>query len=132
MSRFLDITLPHPHRALRPNGRAHWAMKARKTKEARFRAWLMVHNAVWDADALLEPRFYTLTWYYKGALPDADNCLASCKAYLDGAAAAFGVDDRSWECAGITRVHDKTRAGELVLEFTEEIREMLPDEEGGV
>lgn len=119
---FLEICLPHPHRALRPNGgRAHWAVKARKTKEAKFKAWLLVHNAVWDAEAPVKPRFYTLTWYYKGMLPDADNCLASCKAYLDGAASAFGVDDRSWECAGIARVHNKKRAGELVFRFTEEI-----------
>lgn len=116
MSRFLDICLPHPHRALRPNGRAHWAVRARRTKEAKFRAWLKVRSAGPDA-AALNPVRYAVTWYFKGAVPDADNCLASCKAYLDGAAQAFGVDDRAWECAGIHRVHDKVRAGELVIHF---------------
>ena len=117
MSRFLDITLPLPHRALRPNGRAHWAEKARKTKAAKSRARLMVLNALANAAEPLHPVRYAVTWFFKGAVPDADNCLASCKAYLDGAAAAFGVDDRVWECAGIHRVHDKARAGELVLRF---------------
>jgi crossover junction endodeoxyribonuclease RusA len=28
--------------------------------------------------------------------PDADNCVASCKAYLDGIADAMRVDDRAF------------------------------------
>lgn len=123
----LEICLPHPPRALRPNGRAHWAEKARKTKAARFRAWLLVHNAVVDAVEPWYPTRYAVMWFFKGVVPDADNCLAACKAYLDGAAVAFGVDDRAWECAGINRVHDKARAGELVLRFS-----APAGEEGGV
>ena len=47
-----------------------------------------------------------MIWYFKGNKPDADNCLARCKAYLAGACKAMGIDDRPLDCAGIDRVHD--------------------------
>ena len=51
------------------------------------------------------------------AILDADNCLARCKAYLDGACKALGIDDRTLDCAGIERIHDLGRAGQVEIVF---------------
>lgn len=117
MSDTLSIMLPHPPSALRPNGRVHWAAKARAVKDARTLAKMVTLSMVMRT-VLFVPRSYALTWYYKGSAPDADNCLAACKAYLDGCCAAFKIDDRHLECTGIHRVHSKEYAGELELVFT--------------
>lgn len=65
----------------------------------------------------MQPTHYRVIWFYKGNKPDADNCLARCKAYLDGACKALGIDDRTLDCAGIDRVHDLTRAGQVEIVF---------------
>lgn len=118
------VRLPHPAKELRPNGRAHWAAKARAVKKARFVAKVMMHEALaWHVEgpAVSGVRGirYELKWFYKGAVPDADNCLAACKAYLDGCCDALGVNDRELECHGIERVHDKEKAGQVEIFFME-------------
>lgn len=65
----------------------------------------------------MQPTHYRVIWFYKGNKPDADNCLARCKAYLDGACKALGIDDRTLDCAGIDRVHDLERAGQVEIVF---------------
>lgn len=117
----LQVELPHPPGELRPNGRVHWAAKARAVKNARTSARQMALARM--QNLRLErflPGSYTLVWFYKGIAPDADNCLAACKAYLDGCCDTFGVDDRCLECAGIHRVHDNRHAGSVVLTFVGE------------
>ena len=90
------ISLPYPHKSLWPNGRAHWAAKAKETKlhrawgYAAMKAALPVcfkHNGERIAIRL------TVSARTRGQLPDKDNCLAASKAYLDGIAQALGVDD---------------------------------------
>lgn len=115
------VDLPHPPRELRPNGRVHWAAKARAVRHARAAAMQMALARMLrlHLERFL-PGSYTLHWYYKGIAPDADNCLASCKAYLDGCCDAFGVDDRQLECMGIHRVYSKEFAGYVSLVFSRE------------
>lgn len=117
----LTVTLPHPAKALRPNiaVRMHWGAKANARAKARSEA----RNATQDAlnTAKLPPDFtptgYTLTWYYKGVKPDADNCLAACKGYLDGICDTLGINDRDLDVHGIYRIHSKEQAKTLTLTF---------------
>lgn len=115
----LVVALEHPAVELRPNGRAHWAVRAREVKRARRIAKLKALAALKcerPADGAVVR--YSIAWFFKGAMPDADNCLASCKAYLDGVADALKVDDRVMECTGIKRVRDKFAAKTVIIHVT--------------
>jgi len=94
------IELPFPAKPLWPNGRAHWAVKARETKK---------HRA-WAYGATLQKRLppppgrvnVSLTIHPKTAHAiDADNAVASCKAYLDGIAQALGVNDSTFNAPSV-------------------------------
>lgn len=114
----ITVCLPHPAKELRPNGRAHWAAKARAVKAARMEARLRVLSALGGEPLEWDPARYDVTWFYKGACPDADNCLAACKAYLDGCCDALGVNDRALDCAGIHRVKDREQEGTVLIRFS--------------
>lgn len=120
----LTITLPHTPRCLSPNAKAPLTQRGAivagyKKTAAKSRA----RNIAWGrtCEALngrrMLPTHYRVVWFYKGNKPDADNCLARCKAYLDGACKALGIDDRTLDCAGIDRVHDLDRAGKVEIVF---------------
>lgn len=120
----LTITLPHTPRELSPNAKAPLTQRGaqvagyKKTaakRRARTMAWAATLEALGGCKTT--PTHYRVTWYYKGNKPDADNCLARCKAYLDGACKAMGIDDRTLDCAGIDRVHDLARAGQVEIVF---------------
>ena len=120
----LTVALSRPGRVLSPNSRSHWAAKQRVVREARGRARLLMLKAKQDAEDMgllpdgWKPDRYDLTWFYWGGTgPDADNALASCKAYLDGCADALGVNDRVLTCVGIHRVKDRGQEGTVLLRF---------------
>lgn len=94
------LELPLPHKALWPNGRPHWATKARETKK--HRAWAYAATLAHLGRHPINPeakRFAILaTFYPKTRHPiDEDNAVASLKAYQDGIAQAMKVDDRLFE-----------------------------------
>ena len=145
----LTVALARPGRVLSPNSRSHWAAKQRVVREARGRARLLMLRALarlretgepgpatprrlaseTPASRSFVPTHYDVTWYYWGGTgPDADNALASCKAYLDGCCDALGVNDRVLDCAGIHRVKDREQEGTVLLRFWREAR---ADENGG-
>lgn len=119
----ITVTLPHPAKELRPNGRPHFMARARAKKSARMSAYFEAMSRLrvalaerYHGDAIeFHPTRYTLRWYYWGNVPDEDNCLAACKAYIDGCADAFDINDRTLSCAGIERVHDKDKRIELIF-----------------
>lgn len=50
----------------------------------------------------------------RGPLPDRDNCIAACKAMLDGIADALGLDDREFAAPKV--VFSPERDGRFVVE----------------
>lgn len=120
----LTVALARPGRVLSPNSRSHWAAKQRVVREARTRARLLMLRSKREAEELCllpegwMPVRYDVTWFYWGGTgPDADNALASCKAYLDGCCDALGVNDRVLDCAGIHRVKDRVQDGTVLIRF---------------
>lgn len=80
--------LPWPYPALWPNGRFHWAAKAKATKAYRFTAKCLALGAD------VSPIRVTFCPKSRGPKPDMDNCIAACKALQDGLADALRVNDR--------------------------------------
>lgn len=97
-----SFTLPFPAKALWPNGRPHWADKARAVKSHRAYAWTAAKAAgVTKADPDYRV-FVAVTVHPKTRHPiDRDNCVASLKSYIDGLADALGVDDRTFDTPAI-------------------------------
>jgi crossover junction endodeoxyribonuclease RusA len=91
----IELTLPFPAKILWPNGRSHWAEKARAVKAHRI--WGRNAAIHYRSDILILPnsRFDIAVTVYpktRNAI-DCDNCVAALKPYLDGIADALGVDD---------------------------------------
>lgn len=93
------ITLPWPHKALWPNGRAHFMARAREVKKHRGwgRAATLSTKPLLDASEGRVSVTIVASPKPRGPAPDKDNTLAACKAYLDGVADALGVDDRLFD-----------------------------------
>ena len=112
----ISVTLPWPAKALWPNGRAVWQVKAQQVKL--HRAW--ARNAVQGEHGA---RQWPQTGYRvtitahpkpKGPAPDADNTVAACKAFFDGIADAMGVDDRTFTVAPVI-CGDRRPHGAIVI-----------------
>lgn len=88
------IELPFPHKALWPNGRAHFREKARRVKE--HRAWAGI--ATRAARSLIPADVRRISWIVhpkpRGPAPDRDNAAAAAKSYQDGICDALGINDR--------------------------------------
>ena len=130
------VRLPRPERYLTPNCVTgsdaagvwkvllmHIGAKKRARKLAAVAAAAVCCPEGW------RPLEYVLVWYYYGQKSDADNCLSSCKAYLDGCAAAWGCNDRDWECAGVRRVRDKELCGCVELRFRDTLTQVDYEQE---
>lgn len=105
----LTISLPHTPRCLSPNAKAPLTQRGAivagyKKTAAKSRA----RNIAWGrtCEALngrrMQPTHYRVIWFFKGPKPDADNCLARCKAYLDGACKAMALTTGRWIAPGLS------------------------------
>ncbi len=99
----MRLELPWPDKGLSPNARLHWAPLANLKAEAR-------KMAAWAAKAAIPYKDRKWIAGGDGKIPikvtfyppdnrrrDDDNMVASFKAYRDGIADAFGVDDRRFQ-----------------------------------
>lgn len=94
-----------------------------KTRDSAFVRAMQALNTVPQRN--FPAREFSVTWYYKGVIPDIDNVVARLKPLLDGCAQAFGINDRYLELGRVRRVHtlDK-RAKTLILSFDTELHEI--------
>ena len=77
------------------NQRGHWAKKARRARQQRDAAYLVIRSAISAGglpDGLPEHRTIFLTRISPRKL-DSDNLSSSLKAVRDGVADALGIDD---------------------------------------
>ena len=120
----LVITLPHPPQRLGANGSrgtSYGAVVALNLlrKEAREAGYAACLEALKQRGVpAFKPAAYFIEWRYWGTVkPDVDNIVARLKSVLDGCSAAFGVDDRHLELAGVSRVHAKNKLNKGISIF---------------
>lgn len=114
-----ELILPWPHKDLSPNGRVHWARKAKAAKAARYQAGLAAISAGWQGVALPAGRVHLQIDFYPPTrrLPDDDNMLARFKPARDGIADVLGIDDKRFQSHPC--VHDEVRkGGQVVVRIT--------------
>lgn len=128
----LDIEFPHPDRMLSPNtqvpltargARVHNLKRVEAKKKAREGAFLRAFAATLNLPQRNFPaREVSVTWFFKGMMPDIDNVVARLKPLIDGCAMAFGINDRDLELGRVRRVHTlEKQAGTLILHFNTEL-----------
>ena len=107
--------LPFPAKALWPNGRAHWAVKARAV--AFHREWARLAALAAGVKSLpVDGGFAIAVTVHpktRNAI-DRDNCVAALKSYLDGLADALGVDDRTFDTPTIS-FGEPVKGGRMTL-----------------
>lgn len=112
------IVLPFPHKVLWPNGgRGNRYAHSREAKKHKAWAWAAAKEAsVTLGDG---PLRISLTVCPKrtGPAPDADNCVAAAKAYLDGIASALGINDRHFAAPTVTISPERT--GQFIIHIGE-------------
>lgn len=111
------IALPYPHKALWPNGRAHWGEKSREVKKHRQWARLAMAGAsLCIADSPIPVRIVCHPKRY-GPTPDRDNIIAAAKAYLDGIADYLCVDDHHFAAPTVEIAGE--RNGQFIIHIGE-------------
>ena len=91
-----DLIMPWPPSTLNPNARVHH-MAAATAKRSLRDAWAWTAKSQGAKKIDAEALHLSLTFVPPDRRRrDLDNCLASCKAGLDGLADVLGVDDRHW------------------------------------
>lgn len=109
-----SIELPFPAKVLWPNGRGHWAAKARETKKHKEWAFYAAREALAGLH-IVEQVNWSATFYPKTRNRiDADNAVASLKAYADGIAAALGVNDALFRAPTI-HFAEPVKLGKVVI-----------------
>lgn len=95
------IRLPWPPKALWQNTRCHWSKRAAATAQARSDGHVLAIHAGLKAVAgegyqhRLSFDFYPPDRRKR----DVSNCIAACKAYIDGIADCLGLDDSTLKIA---------------------------------
>ena len=97
------VLLPHPSVNLSPNGRPHWAAKAKEADEVKRRTYAYLERMDYMASA--DPRNYKVLWMYKGVEPDDDNIICRVKYVRDAIAEYYGINDRTMRVAGVETVN---------------------------
>ena len=115
----IELVLPWPSANMSPNGRVHWAVKAKAVRSARQLAWGLSIAAGWDVSKLPDGDLHLWWDFYPPTrrLPDDDNMLTRCKAYRDGIADALKIDDKRFRSHPYVR-NEPRKGGQVVVRIT--------------
>lgn len=113
-----ELILPWPSKELSPNGRVHWAAKAKAAKKARAHAHASSLSCGLRGWAR-EGRIHLHVTFYPPTrmIPDDDNMLARFKPYRDGIADALGIDDKRFISHPLVSTEVR-KGGQVVVRIT--------------
>ncbi|GAC1572981.1 MAG: hypothetical protein NVS3B5_02210 [Sphingomicrobium sp.] len=111
----VTVNLPWPDRALHPNSRSHWAIKADATKRARSDAAVAALAAGLRKMSVSRLSVTAIFCPPDNRRRDTDGCLSALKASFDGIADVTGVDDHTWDIA--IRRSDPVKGGNVLIEI---------------
>src|SRR5688572_24820848 len=118
----LVLTLPLPHRGLRPNSLVKWQVRYGLTKQARERAKRETFKLIKEIDSpvWILKGFHVRAYFRTKRMWDRTNILSSLKAVEDGISDAVGQNDVTFEDTKIERFTDtKNPRLEILLEIEE-------------
>ena len=89
-----EVKLPWYSKEVSPNTRVHWAVERRAKRQHKELANIYTRNAKVKFDKDKDRVFLYITYCPPSRRRmDLDNCLVSCKAYIDGISEAIQIDD---------------------------------------
>ena len=110
------VSIPWPDKKLHPNTRTDRRHTGAIRKRYRSTCWALAKNAKIDpALHHLDITFFPPDKRKR----DLDGMLGAIKYGLDGIAMALGVDDYEWSMSIRRGPSDKTKAGYVLIEFTQ-------------
>jgi len=114
-----DLILGWPAKALHPNARVHWAVRARAAREARqTAAWAT--KAAWARLTLPDGPLHLWIDFFPPdrRKRDDDGLLAAFKPHRDGIADALGIDDSRFVSHPMLRHGEVRPAGQVAVRIT--------------
>lgn len=114
-----ELILPWPNKDLSPNGRVHWAKKAKASQQARSEAKVLALLAGWTIGRVPDGRLHLWITFHPPTrmMPDDDNMLSRFKPYRDGIADALGIDDKRFISHPLVSAEVR-KGGQVVVRIT--------------
>lgn len=109
------LSLPWPSPVLSPNGRSHWAKKAKAVKAAREAAHWLTWNHIGRNMGWQRVSVSVTFCPPDRRRRDLDGMIGSHKAAQDGIADALGCDDSKFECS--YRIGEPVKGGAVLVEI---------------
>jgi crossover junction endodeoxyribonuclease RusA len=118
MADALRIETGWPPKALQPNARSHWRTKHNATKAAKREAFWATYQQATPGRFGTAGRFNVRITAHPavGRVRDKDNLVAASKNFLDGIAAALGVNDSQFEAPTVEWA-ERRPGGRLIFEI---------------
>ena len=117
----MNIELPYPDKALSPNSRIHWSIKAKAAKKARSDAFYIAIMAGFNKSTFAgyDNRLHIWIDIYAKTknYPDADNMLSSLKSAIDGIADALELNDRRFVPHPFVK-NETVKGGKVVIRIS--------------
>lgn len=111
------VTLPWPRGTLHPNGRPHWAVKARHTALARADALIACRAAGLRPSGAERVRLRLELFPPDRRRRDLPDAISALKASIDGIADALGVDDSRFVWDMPEAFSEPVKGGSVVIEI---------------